>query len=101
MAPSMPRPAAFAMRVVRPRPSPIGKSMARPGKRRSGNDGRMTPCRGLSPHRQGTLQMTIEDRIVSDEIAGRERDDQRSRQWRLAVASVGLAWVCLLLLLMP
>ena len=45
--------------------------------------------------------MTSEDRVVADETACRERDDQRSRQWRLAVASVGLLWVCLLLLLMP
>jgi hypothetical protein len=45
--------------------------------------------------------MTVKDRVVSAEPPWREREDARSRHWRLLIGGLGLFWVCVLLLLMP
>ncbi len=44
--------------------------------------------------------MTVDDSVVPDEIAWRERQDYRARFWRLALGGLGLFWVGVLILLM-
>ncbi len=44
--------------------------------------------------------MTVEDGVVSADLAAREYQERRGRLRRLALGCLGLFWVCVLLLLM-